>query len=114
MSSRTGTSIVETLVVIAIVGTLLALFFPAVQSARTRALEVGCKNNLRQINLAIAGFVESNKRIPGPGSAGRVGGWTIDVLPFLEQKNLQDRITPGSPIRTAPAFLLRQPTIFRC
>jgi type II secretory pathway pseudopilin PulG len=114
MSRRTGTSIVETLVVIAIIGIMMALLFPSVQSARTRALELGCKNNLRQINLAIAGYQESTKRLPGPGAAGRIGGWTIDVLPFLEQKNLQDRITPGSPISKTPDFLLRQPLIFRC
>src|SRR5438128_193110 len=52
MPSRRGVSIVETLVVIAIIGLMLGFLLPAVQSARTRALEIGCKNNLRQINLA--------------------------------------------------------------
>jgi hypothetical protein len=36
------------------------------------------------------------------------------VLPFLEQKSLQDRITPGIPIESAPDFLLRHPRIFYC
>jgi len=114
MSRRTGTSIVETLVVIAIIGIMVALLFPSVQSARARALEIGCKNNLRQMNLAIAEFYESTKRLPGPGSPDRIGGWTIEVLPFLDQKNLQNRIKVGSPISRAPDFLLRQPLIFRC
>jgi type II secretory pathway pseudopilin PulG len=114
MSRRAGTSIIETLVVIAILGTLLGLFFPAVQHARRRALEVECMNNLRQLDIAIADYYESNKRLPGPGANGLVGGWTIEILPFLEQKNMQDRIRVGSPIATAPDFLLRQPRIFRC
>jgi hypothetical protein len=49
-----------------------------------------------------------------PGNSGVVGGWTIEVLPFLDQKNLRDRITPGVPIAAAPDFLLGQPRIFRC
>src|SRR5262249_42854673 len=57
---------------------------------------------------------ETHKRLPGPGSDSLVGGWTIDVLPFLDQKNLWDRITPGSSILTAPDFLLRQPRILCC
>jgi prepilin-type N-terminal cleavage/methylation domain-containing protein len=114
MRSRKGVSIIETLVVIAIVGILLALLLPAVQSARTRSLELECKNNLHQLNLAIADFSEAHKRLPGLGSNGLVGGWTIDVLPFLDQKNLQDRMTPGNTIQTVPDYLLRQPRIFRC
>jgi prepilin-type N-terminal cleavage/methylation domain-containing protein len=74
MPTRRGASLLETLVVIAIVGILLALFLPAVQTARRRALEVECKNNLHQINLAIAEFATAYKCLPGPGSPGLVGG----------------------------------------
>jgi type II secretory pathway pseudopilin PulG len=114
MSARHGVSLVETLVVFAIIGLMVGLLLPAVQSARTKALEAECKNNLHQVNLAVADFAETNKRLPGPGSPGLVGGWTIDVLPLLEQNNLRDRVTPGGPIASAPDDLLRQPRIFRC
>jgi prepilin-type N-terminal cleavage/methylation domain-containing protein len=114
MSTRRGASLLETLVVLAIIGVLLGLFLPAVQAARRKALETVCKNNLHQLNLAVADFVETNKRLPAPGANGLVGGWTIDVLPYLEQKNLWDHITPGAPIQAAPDSLLRQPRIFRC
>src|SRR5262245_6763045 len=114
MPIRRGVSLIETLVVLAIVGILLAMMFPAVQSARRRALETECKNHLRQINLAVANYVETHKHLPGPAVSGRVGGWTIDVLPFLEQKDLWDRVTPDMPIQAAPDFLLRQPGVFRC
>jgi type II secretory pathway pseudopilin PulG len=114
MSVRRATSIVETLVVIAIIGVLVSMLLPAVQSARRRALEVECKNNLRQINIAIADYSEAHNRLPGPGANGVVGGWTIDVLPFLDQRTLQDRSVPGTPISTPPDFLLRQPRILCC
>jgi hypothetical protein len=59
-------------------------------------------------------YCESNKRLPAPGANGVVGGWTFEILPFLEQKNMQDRIRAGTAIAAAPDFLLRQPRIFRC
>jgi type II secretory pathway pseudopilin PulG len=114
MSPRRGVSIVGTLVVLAIIGLLLGLFLPAVQSSRRKALETVCKNNLHQLNLAVGEYAVTNKRLPGPGANGLVGGWTIDVLPYIEQKNLWDQITPGTPILSAPDSLLRQPRIFRC
>ena len=114
MSTRKGVSITELLVVFAILSLLLALLIPAVQRVRVHALETVCKNNLHQINLAAVQFTETQKRIPGPSSPGVIGGWTIDVLPFLEQQNVRDSIKPGNSIQTAPAILFRPPSIFRC
>ena len=114
MATRNGASLIETLVVLAIIGVLLGMLFPALQSSRQRALEIECKNNLHQLDLAVAQFAETQKRLPGPGANGFVGGWSIDILPFLEQINLQARVTPGSPIAKASDFLLRQPPMFRC
>jgi len=114
MSNRRAVSLIETLVVIAIIGVLIGLLLPAVGSVRRRAMETVCKNNLKQVNLGVAQLVETQNRLPAPGNAGVVGGWTIDVLPFLDQKNLRDRVTPGAPISAAPDFLLRQPRLLTC
>ena len=114
MSNRRAVSVIELLVVIAIIAVLIGMLLPAVGAARRRAMETVCKNNLRQINLAVAQLVETHKRLPAPGNSGVVGGWTIEVLPFLDQKNLRDRVTPGEPILAAPDFLLRQPRILTC
>lgn len=112
--ARKGLTLLELLVVLAIVGMLLTLLFPAIQTARDRARETVCKNNLHQINIAIGDFANVHKRIPGPGSHGVVGGWTIELLPFLEQKNLHDHAQAGTAIASAGQFLLRRPTVFEC
>ena len=85
MQRRTALTLIEILVVLFILGSLLGLLLPAVQSSREKAREAVCKNNLHQINLAIEHFVEARKRLPDPSTGGVVGGWTIDILPYLEQ-----------------------------
>ena len=114
MTKRRAVSLIETLVVIAIIAVLIGLLLPAVSATRRKALETVCKNNLKQINLAVAQFVETQKQLPAPGNSNVVGGWTIEVLPFLDQKNLRDRVTLGQSISSAPDFLLRQPRILTC
>ena len=59
MCKLRGLTIVELIVVLAIIAGLLALLLPAVQSARERAREAVCKNNLHQTNLALAQFAEA-------------------------------------------------------
>ena len=114
MPNRRAVSVIETLLVIGIIAVLIGMLLPAVGAARRRAMETVCKNNLGQINLAVAQLVETERRLPAPGNSGVVGGWTIEVLPFLDQKNLRDRVTPGGPISAAPDFLQGQPRILTC
>lgn len=102
------------MIVLTIIGVLLALLLPAVQTVRERARDTVCKNNLRQLNLAMANYVDIHKRLPRPSAPNVFGGWAVEVLPFIEQKSLGDTIVPGSRIDTASEVLLRQPRIMRC
>ena len=111
---RIGLTLVELIIVLAIISILCGLLLPAVQSARERARELVCKNNLHQLNLAMAQFAEVHKSLPPPIQPGKVGGWMIALLPFIEQQNLGDTIVTGSPIASAPASLFKPPPIFRC
>src|ERR1043166_9347074 len=63
-SKRRAVILIEVLVVIAIVGILVALLFPAVQRVRESANMTVCKNNLKQIGLAMAHYYDNTKFFP--------------------------------------------------
>lgn len=112
-NSKKGVTLVELLVVLAIITVLLGLLLPAVQAVRRAAQETVCKNNLHQLNIAVANYVGIYKHSPGGNSEGVVSGWAIELLPFIEQGNLHSRIE-GKATEQLPEDLRRRPIIFRC
>jgi prepilin-type N-terminal cleavage/methylation domain-containing protein len=104
---RNAFTLVELLVVIAIIGVLVALLLPAVQAAREAARMSQCKNNLRQIGIAIHNRHDSHNALPpgwtGSSPTGPPGwGWASELLPQMEQSNLYQQIDRAQPI-SAPA-----------
>jgi prepilin-type N-terminal cleavage/methylation domain-containing protein len=98
---RTGFTLVELLVVIAIIGVLIALLLPAVQAAREAARRTQCKNNLKQIGLALQLYYDSNNVFPpAAGTKPIINGkggdiiwsWSALILPFMEQANAANLI----------------------
>src|SRR6187551_3154541 len=91
-----GFTLIELLVVIAIIAVLIALLLPAVQQAREAARRAQCKNNLRQIGLALHTYNSSLGVFP-PGVLGNDGSvaarqslttWMTQILPYVEQSAL--------------------------
>ena len=95
---RSGFTLVEMLVVIAVLAVLIALLLPAMQGARESARRVQCGNNLRQIGLATAAYVARNdEELPfgaqwGNGPTQNRGTGLARLLPFLEEKMVFDAI----------------------
>jgi prepilin-type processing-associated H-X9-DG protein/prepilin-type N-terminal cleavage/methylation domain-containing protein len=109
-------TVVELLVVVAIIGALVALLLPAVQAAREAERRSRCQNNLRQLGVALAtyeervhalpmGCLECRITPPAPGEPfkpQRFTAWTVHLLPHLEQQALYDAYDFNVPAYAAP------------
>ena len=89
---RSAFTLVELLVVIAIIGILIGLLLPAVQAAREAGRRTQCKNNLKQIGVAMTSFAAAHGRFP-PSLYGK-SKWSPHtlILPYLEEQAVYDRI----------------------
>ncbi len=95
-TSRTGFTLIELLVVIAIIAILIALLLPAVQQAREAARRTQCRNNLKQIGIALHNYHDLHDTLPMGGYPGggnnESWGWGAYILPQMEQDNLYEQM----------------------
>lgn len=108
MRTKHGFTLIELLVVIAIIAILVALLLPAVQQAREAARRSSCKNNLKQLALAMHNYHDTHSCFPmgalahGLNNHSKPTGdffpermsWMPMILPFIEQGPLYDAATP--------------------
>lgn len=101
---RPGFTLIELLVVIAIIAVLIALLLPAVQQARESARRTQCKNNMKQLGLALHNYHDTCKQFP-PGSfvvnTGQFGtnrgSMLGQLLPYFDQAPLYNAINFSAP-----------------
>ena len=97
--AATGITLIEVLLVIAIMGTMVALLLPGIQAARESARRTSCLNNLKQIGIAIANHQSAKEvyppgaiwdRWPPPEKRRRHGSMLVHLLPYIEHQALYD------------------------
>lgn len=105
--AKKGLTLVELLAVVAIIGLLIGLLLPGVQMARESARRSACSNNLKQLGLALNGFVSANECFPPVTTIGgvRISGtnlspnwsfsWIAQVLPWIEGTNVHVQLGWG-------------------
>lgn len=116
-SARRGFSLIEMLVVVAMIAVLIGLLLPAVQAARESARRLQCVNQMKQLGLAVHGYHSQTNVLPAdgmflgaaygtccpltaqndddegtadPSGWGWNASWTVALLPYVEQKELYD------------------------
>ncbi len=100
-SRRRAFTLIDLLIVLAIIAILIALLLPAIQRIRETASRVKCANNLKQIGLACHSLEAVYQHLPTGGwgyrwvgdatrasDAGQPGGWIYQILPYMEQQSL--------------------------
>jgi len=101
--TRSGFTLIEMLVVIAIIAVLAALLLPAVQQAREAARRAQCMNNVMQIGVALNNYMMAHEVLP-PGTQNSSGpiqsnegggyhmGWISQILPYFEKQYVYENI----------------------
>jgi len=105
-----GFTLIELLVVIAIIGILIGLLLPAVQAVREAARKTSCKNNLKQVGLALHGYHNTHQSLPigcfewrswNSPPTHRQYAWSAFLLPFIEELPLHQQIDFNIPFDAA-------------
>ncbi len=131
--SKLGFTLIELIVVVGVISTLVSLLLPAVQQARESARRLQCRNNLKQIGLALANYESQHRVFPqmcfqsngkNPSAAALITGWQgfsalSMLLPNLDQAALYQQIdfnllamsqAPNSQLKNTEIAAFRCPT----
>lgn len=118
-----GLTLIEVLVVVAIIGLLVSLLMPALNGAREASRKITCNNNLRQIGLASTLHLEQLGIFPSAGFSSGVispangfaewqpGNWAYNLLPFIELSGLYDRSATSAGLKQIEQVC---PPVFKC
>lgn len=110
---RWGFTLIECLVVLAIIGVLVSLCLPAVARVRERASVIACRHNLKQLALAVHHHHVDKRTMPAYATGKKsetVGGWLIPLLPYLEQQAVYEKIKAVQVVKSGKLKLVASPS----
>lgn len=122
VTHRKGMTLVELLVVFAIISLLVALVLPAVMASREAARRMTCQNHLKQLALACQEFHDGHRRFPPGRSGGAIGwgpdspawSWLAEILPYVDQGSIYEQGgIPAATLRNSGIAHLQIP-VFSC
>jgi len=107
MSGKRAFTLIELLIVIAIIALLLAILMPSLRRARNQAKGVTCRNNLKQIGLAFTLYTEDNE-----GKFPRNGGiWIVKFLPYIGGQGDEDKDYRTMGVYNCPMYPNKEQTL---
>ncbi|MEZ6148794.1 MAG: DUF1559 domain-containing protein [Pirellulaceae bacterium] len=125
-STRSAFTLVELLVVVAIIGILVGLLLPAVQAAREAARRASCANNIMQLAIAISNYDMAHRSLP-PGTVDTKGpivhlpigfhhSWIVQILPMLDESTAYKQLDHSQSIYSLANFPIRsyEPGVLQC
>ena len=117
-ASQAGFTLVELLVVIAVIGILMGLLVPAVQAVGQATRRTVCQNNLRQVILSVHNYQSTHLRLPS-ADLGNGASMFVSLTPHLDNVYYQDRyhedLEPGESIEDRLAELCADPlAVLQC
>ncbi|EDL62371.1 DUF1559 domain-containing protein [Gimesia maris] len=126
LAAKRGFTLIELLVVIAIIAILIALLLPAVQQAREAARRSTCKNNMKQLGIALHNYHETHRIFPqmhveyarntdyDPPGGESFLPWSVMILPFMDQAPLYNKINMNAAWRdSSNSNAVLQPTLIK-
>jgi prepilin-type processing-associated H-X9-DG protein len=121
---RVAFTVIETLVLIAIIGVLVGVLVPAVMKARVAAIRIQCENNLRQVSLAMHNYLSQNGGFPSSvtysmrwekgAPTGTIHLWSAYLLPYLDNQNVASRYDFDKPFFASSIAITTPIRVFQC
>jgi prepilin-type N-terminal cleavage/methylation domain-containing protein len=92
---RRGVSLLELIIVLAIISIMMGLLFPAIHMVVQESRKTACDSNIHQLGLAMSQYTDVYRGfVPFPPVETRPSGWALALLPFIEETNLANLFDP--------------------
>ena len=111
---RRAKTLLELIIVLAIMGTLFGLLLPVLLRVESRARDTQCCNNMRQMDMAVRNVLSHQRKLPDPAPPLRAAGWAIEILPYLEEIALWQQLKDSPRMDAVAGMAQWRPKIMTC